>query len=64
MIENAHRSMQRPEAIAAALPLAVILTGCAGGGPRAMSSDNKLNGSGSSVPAIDYHAFPCDLQAG
>jgi hypothetical protein len=54
-------------AMAAAFLLAVSVTGCAGGGPRATSGDNLLNGSGSSVPAapaIDYHGFPYNLQSG
>jgi hypothetical protein len=50
--------------IQAAVLLAVTLTGCAGGGRHATSGDNPLNGSGSSVPAIDYHGFPYNLQAG
>jgi hypothetical protein len=50
--------------IAAALLLAVSLTGCAGGEPRVISGDDPLNGSGSSVPAIDYHGFPYNLQTG
>ena len=50
--------------IAAAVLLTVALTGCAGGGPHATSGDDPLDGSGSSVPAIDYHGFPYNLQAG
>jgi hypothetical protein len=50
--------------IAAAVLLAVSLTGCAGGGSQAASSDDPRNGSGSSAPAIDYHDFPYNLGAG
>jgi hypothetical protein len=51
-------------AIAAAGLLVVSLTGCAGGGSQAASGDEPLYGSGSSVPAIDYHGFPYNLGAG
>jgi hypothetical protein len=51
-------------AIAAAVLLAVSLTGCAGGGSQAASGDEPRYGSGSSVPAIDYHGFPYNLGAG
>jgi hypothetical protein len=51
-------------ASAAALLLVVGLTGCAVAGPKAVSGDNPPNGSGSSVPAIDYHGFPYNLQTG
>jgi hypothetical protein len=51
-------------AIAAAVALAVSLTGCAGGGSQAASGDEPRYGSGSSVPAIDYHGFPYNLGAG
>jgi hypothetical protein len=51
-------------AIAAAVLLAVSLTGCARGGSQAASGDKPRYGSGSSVPAIDYHSFPYNLGAG
>jgi hypothetical protein len=51
-------------AIAAAVLLTVSLTGCAGGGSQVNSGDNPRASSGSSVPAIDYHGFPYDVQAG
>jgi hypothetical protein len=51
-------------AIAAAVLLTVSLTGCAGGGSQVISGDNPRESSGSSVPAIDYHGFPYDVQAG
>ena len=50
--------------IAAAVLLTVSLTGCAGGGSQAASGDEPRYGSGSSVPAIDYHGFPYNLGAG
>ena len=51
-------------AIAAAFLLAASLTGCAGTGSQAVSGAEPLEGSGSSVPAIDYHGFPYNLGAG
>jgi hypothetical protein len=51
-------------AIPTAVLLAVSLTGCAGGGSQAASGDKPRYGSGSTVPAIDYHGFPYNLGAG
>ncbi len=65
MVKLAPLNRTTRRAIAAAILLAVGLTGCAGGGAQGISGDNPRNGSGSSVPpGINYQGFPYDLQAG